>query len=195
MTSEFNHASKQIADNIIDISVLLKDRMESWADVFVRIPDSQNVNVTAGFITNWTQPNVVEVLVEVQAPANSTEALIRTQIISAIKDSDGNERFNQVSLHYSADYPQARQLVEKGGSTTRDDIARLLHAEDSRLVRVTVSDDTGKDSSSQQLLGTRYDFDDGELAAIAEETESELSAIMDVVLSKLRSTSEQQARI
>jgi hypothetical protein len=194
MTSEFNQSTKRVADDIIAISILLKDRMESWDDVFTRIPDSQNVNVTTGFITNWTKPNVIEVLVEVQAPADDTKALIRTQLIETIKTNDGNERFNQVSLRYAVDYAQARQLVEKAGATTREDIVTLLHADKSQLARIVVSDETGKASKTEQLLGARYDYDAVELATIPESTEKELLSVSDTVLAKLKETAIREAK-
>jgi hypothetical protein len=194
MTSEFNQSTKRVADDIIAISILLKDRMESWDDVFTRIPDSQNVNVTTGFITNWTKPNVIEVLVEVQAPADDTKALIRTQLIETIKTNDGNERFNQVSLRYAVDYAQARQLVEKAGATTREDIVTLLHADKSQLARIVVSDETGKASKTEQLLDARYDYDAVELATIPESTEKELLSVSDTVLAKLKETAIREAK-
>lgn len=193
MAITFNQSTKQRADEIIAISVALKDRMQSWADVFVRFPDSQNVNVTAGFITDWTKQNVIEVLVEVQAPTDATTALIRTQVIETINDNDGNERFNQVSLHFAADYAPARQLVEKGGATTREDITKLLHTDTSQLVTITVSDETGKDSATEQPLGKRYDFDTGELASLSAESEKEILDATDAVLIKLKLTAEREA--
>lgn len=193
MTADFNQSAKPISDEIIAISVTLADKMEPWANVFTRLPDSPNVNVTAGYITDWTRPNAMEVLVEVQAKPGAGTALVRTQVIETLKSDDGNERFDQVSLHFAVDYDQARQLVEKGSNTTREDIAALMHAPASQLARVSVSDQTGKDDATGQLYGNRYDFDADELADITESTEQQVTQLIRTVLARLNKSATREA--
>lgn len=193
MTTAFIQSIKQSADKIIDMSVVLKDRMESWANVFECYPNSQNVNISAGFVTNSTKQNTMELLVDVQAPPDDASALIRIQAIEIVKGMADDERYNQVSLHFAVEYGQARQLVEKGPSVTRNDITELLRAQSSHLVRLIVSDETGRDSVTGQLLGKRHELDPNELANLPQDKELELIQIIHTVITKLKKTAQKEA--
>lgn len=193
MTSQFNNSTKQLADDLITMSMLLDKRMETWADVFTRHPDSQNVGVCAGFISKQTSVNSIEVLADVQTSSDTNAGVVRIRAIETIRDENGNERFNNVSLQYAAEYTSARQLVEKGKSITREDIKKLLHADASKLDNLTISDATGRDNKSQQLLGKRYDLDEGELATTTKDTEEELIRAADTVLARLKQTAANEA--
>ena len=188
MTSDFNEFTKQIAYEIIAMSGLLDNKMETWADVFARHPDSQNANASAGFIMNETNANVIEVVIDVQTLADTGSALLRTKAIETVLDSNGNERFNNISLSYAVDYAIACQLVEKAVSITREDISQLLLTETSRLAMIVVSDQTGRDKASERLLGKRYDLTTDDLITVAENTAEKLKQVLNIVLARLKQT-------
>jgi hypothetical protein len=188
MKPEFKEAAMQIADELIAMSVTLEDKMETWTDVFARHPDSQNTDRGAGFISTQHEANALEVIIDVQAPTDTNSATVRTKAIETTHDSNGNERFNGISLSYDVDYAAAQKLVEKAGSITREDIGQLLHDKTSQLTWILVSDETGRDSASEKLLGTRYDLESDELGTLSEHTSQELMLAMNKVLSRLKQT-------
>ncbi len=193
VTSSFNDSTKQIADELIVMSALLDKKMETWAEVFTLHPDSQNTGICAGFISNQASVNRIEVLIDVQAPSDTDSGIVRTRAIETIRDKNGNERFNNVSLQYSVDYASAQKLVEKGKSIAREDIKQLLNADSSQLNGLVISNATGRDSASQALLGKRYDFDVNELAVISEATEKEVLETTNTVLARLKQTAASEA--
>ncbi|MGF7229454.1 MAG: hypothetical protein ACQR33_05760 [Candidatus Saccharibacteria bacterium] len=192
MTSEFNQSTKQIADELIALSAVLKDKMETWADVFTRRPDGQ-ADAGAGFISTQSESDTLEVVIDVQAQANANSGVMRTKAIETKLDSSGNERFNGISLNYGVDYAAAQKLVEKAGAITREDIAQLLHDDTSQVTWILISDETGKDSATQELLGKRYDLESDELSTLSEDTSKELMLAMDKVLGKLNQTAKREA--
>lgn len=194
MTSQFHDSTKQIADKLIAVSMLLDTKMETWANVFTRHPDSQNVGVCAGFLSNQDSVNRIEVLIDVQTPSDITTGLLRTRAIETLTDENGDERFNNIALEYTTDRTSAQQLVEKGASVTREDIKQLLHDSTSKLDSLVISDMSGKDGKSQQLLGKRYAMVADELATTSEATEKELVQAMDTVLAKLQQTAASEAK-
>jgi len=96
MAQQFNDFAKQIADELIVLTKMLDSKMETWADVFARQPDSPNASTSAGFITNQEVVNPMELLVDVQL-TESDAATLRAQAIETIHDEKGNERFNNIS--------------------------------------------------------------------------------------------------
>lgn len=193
MTTQFNETITKTADDLIEMSTLLENKMETWAEVFTRHPDAQNVGNCAGFISDQTAENRLEVLVDVLTLPDTDTGEIRVRAIETTHDEDNNERFNAVSLHYTVDRAAARQLVEKEGAITRDDIAKLLHADTSALDNLTISDQTGRDEETQQLLGKRYDLDADELKAVPEATETGLTEALHTVLARLKRTAAGEA--
>lgn len=195
MTTTFMQAVQALADEIIAISLTLQNRMTTWADVVSRNPDSPNAGKTVGYITDWRQPNAIEVLVEVQAVPDVTTGLIRTQVIETVKDESGNERFNQVSLHFTVNYDQARPLVEQGSATARDHIAALLHDSTSTPSRIIISIGTGKDPVTDELLGVRYEYDESGLAGLTKKTEQEVLRAAGSTLEALKVSATREAGV
>lgn len=193
MKPQFNDTIKQAADELIAVSVLLNKKMETWAEVFTRHPDSQNAGICAGFISKQTSVNRIEVVVDVQISSDTNTGLLRTRAIEAIDDENGNERFNNLSLQYVVDYASAQQLVEKGGSITREDIKELLHADTSKIDSLVIGNETGRDNKSGQTLGKRYDLDADELDAVPETTQKEVTEVLNTVLTRLKQVAASEA--
>lgn len=194
MTAQFNDSAKHISDELIAMSMLLDTQMETWADVFARRPASEDAEPCAGFVSSLDAPNGTQVVIDVQLSPDASSGIVRTKAIETIHDEKGNERFNNISLQYAVDRASAQQLVEKAGSITREDIKQLLHADTSQLESAAISDETGRDNKSQQLLGKRYGLDADELAALSETTEEELIQAAHVVLAKLQQTAANEAQ-
>lgn len=186
MSKEFSEATKHIADELIDLSRMLDKKMETWSDNIARYPNSPNKGVSEGFINKESDKPGVDLVIDVLAPPNEQKALLRTWGIECVPDSDGNERFNNIQLSYVVDHATARQLVEKGQKLTRDDIAKFLHSTEHQLDRLVISDQTGRDKSSQELLGKRYDLDAEALGILTKDERAELMLTMEKVLERLK---------
>jgi hypothetical protein len=186
MSTKFSEATKHTADELIALSQMLDRKMETWSDSIARHPDSPNKDVTAGFINKESDKPGVDLVIDVLAPPNEQKALLRTWGIECVPDSDGNERFNNIQLSYVVDYATARELVVKDKALTRDDIEKFLHSSKHQLDRIVISDQTGRDKSSQQLLGNRYDLDSEGLSNLTEDAIAELAQTMEKVLERLK---------
>jgi hypothetical protein len=186
MTTEFRDYANTIADEIIALSLQLDNEIETWKDVFVRVPDSTSNGVSAGFISKPVTNSTIEIVVDIQAPPAWKTARLRIWTIETTKDSDGNERFNNVQIMYTLDYDAARKLVEQSDSLTRDDFSTLAHDSTNEIENIVVSDLTGKDATTEQQLGKRYDLETDELNSMDEERSNELASVMNTVLERLK---------
>ncbi len=163
----------------------LDNEIETWRDVIARVPDSTNKGVNAGFISKPTTSGI-EIVVDIQAPPSEQTARLRIWAIEIIKDSDGNERFNNVQLMYYLDYDKAHKLVEQTDPLTRDDFSALAHDPANYLENIVISDLTGRDSHSEQLLGKRYDVESDELNDMSEDLSNKLIVAANTVLERLK---------
>ena len=186
MTTEFKNYADNIADEIIGLSLQLDNEIETWRDVVARVPDSTSKGVSAGFISKPNTASSIELAVDVQAPPDEKTARLRIWAIETIKDSNNNERFNNIQLTYHLDYDTAHKLVEQTNALTRDNLSILAHDPANYLENIVISDLTGRDSASDQLLGKRYDLSTDELNAVNEKTSIELKTAMDSVLERLK---------
>ncbi len=194
MTKELNEAAKHIADELIFLSKMLDKKMETWEDTMARNPNSSNKDVSAGFITKESNKPGVDLVIDIQAPPDSQKALLRTWGIESVVDSNGNERYNNIQLSFVVDYDIAREFVGRGQALTRDDIVHFLHTAENSIDRIIVSDQTGKDDKSQQLLGSRHDLDAKSLESLAEDTAKDLIQIMEIVLQRLKQSVVSEAK-
>ena len=186
MTTDFRNYADNIADEIIGLSLQLDNEIETWRDVVARVPDSTSKGVSAGFISKPNTASSIELAVDVQAPPDEKTARLRIWAIETIKDSNNNERFNNIQLTYHLDYDTAHKLVEQTDALTRDNLSILAHDPANYLENIVISDLTGRDSASDQLLGKRYDLSTDELNAVNEKTSIELKTAMDSVLERLK---------
>lgn len=147
---------KQIGEDIIELSALLNAKMEKWSDLPVR-PNGLSDTECVGFINKASTQDGVNIIVDIQAPKNQSKALLRIWSIDSAQDHSGNERFNNIQLDFDMDYQSACSLAQKGAATTRDDMRGALRQSSTKLSHVTISNQSGIDKSTQQMLGERYD--------------------------------------
>lgn len=185
MNESLDIKAKEVGDRLIDISAQLADKMDTWSNS-PKGPESLNDTEHAGFINKENDTSGVDLVIDVQVPEATKKALVRTWGIECILDESKRERFNNISLTFSTDYAKARKLTEKYETLTREDIRSLLHDSDTKLERVVVSDMTGRDKTTQELLGQRYDLTSDELAN--QDLASNISGILDTVLSALENS-------
>jgi len=157
MIDELSATAKQVGLELIDMSETLADEMQTWGDLLDENPEAPTPKITAGFITKMPAPAGRELTIDVQMPPDGT-AVLRTWAIQ----EDQNEYFTGTQLTFEADDQQVRALVAKGKAITREDIRHLLQDQTSKLVRITVSNETGGDGT-KQTHGERYDFTDAGL--------------------------------
>jgi len=186
MTTEFRNYADSIADKIFGLSLQLDNEIETWRDVVARVPDSTSKGVSDGFITKPDSASGIEIVADIQAPPTEQTARLRIRAMEIIKDGDDNERFNGIQLIYSLDYDKAHKLVEQTDALTRNDLSVLAKDSANQLENIVISDLTGRDSASDQLLGKRYDLSTDELNAMNEKTSIELKTAMDSVLERLQ---------
>lgn len=186
MTTEFRAFANTTADEIVALSLQLDSEIETWSDVFARVPDSTSVGVSAGFISKPITNSNIEIVIDVQSPPTEHSARLRIWAIETIEDADGNERFNNIQLTYNLGYDIARKLVEQANDLIRDDLLTLAHDPTNHVENIVVSDLTGQDVASGQQLGKRYDLGSDGLSSMDELLRSELISVMDTVLERLK---------
>lgn len=184
--NDFNDYAKQTADQLISLSEQLAGKMETWATAFERHPDAQNVNERAGFISDQTVTSPLEVLVDIQISNESQPATLRSRAIETTADKRCNQRFNNISLGFTVDEAAAHELVAKAAAITRDDIRELLHNQATRLRTLVVSNGSGRDEQTEELLGQRYDIMGDELNNLSTETIAAIKTATDAVLPRLQ---------
>ncbi|MGH7157242.1 MAG: hypothetical protein ACREGG_03995 [Candidatus Saccharimonadales bacterium] len=183
MNQELESTAKKIGDQIIDLSALLDAKMEKWSDVSKR-PDDLSDTECVGFINKETGAAGLNIVVDVQAPADGDKAKLRLWAIESKVDNDV-ERFNNVQLTFEVDYDQARQLAQKGDQITRDDIRAALHEQNTKLTHITVSNQSGVDEKTQHSFGERYDLGVSELEK-NEELIPKVTGSLNAVMSSLK---------
>jgi len=157
MSEKLDITAKQIGDALIDMSDVLKAKMEKWSDVPMR-PNSLKDTECVGFINKETDEPGLNLVVDIQAPANTNEATLRIWGINSEVDADKNERFNNIQLDFDMEYTAARAIAQKGKTVTRDDIRAALRQSSTQLSHVVVGNQSGFDKATQQPLGERYDL-------------------------------------
>ncbi|MEO8863350.1 MAG: hypothetical protein ABI354_03445 [Candidatus Saccharimonadales bacterium] len=188
MTTKFKDYINSVADGIIALSRQLDNEIETWRDVVARVPDSANKGVSAGFISKPNATSGIEIVADIQAPPTEQIARFRIWAIETVKDSDDNERFNNIQLTYLLDYGKARRLVEQADSLTRENLATLAHDHVEQLTSIVISNQTGLDVAAEQLLGKRYDIQSDKLSNLSEDFCDELELAMSTVLERLKQT-------
>lgn len=186
MSEEFRDYTNHIADEIISLSQLLDEEVETWSDAIARVPDSTSKNVSTGFVSKPNTKSNIELVIDIQAPPQERTSRLRIWAIDIIKDDKGNERFNNIQLTYHLDYAKARQFVEQSVPLTRDNFISLAHDPANQLENVVISDLTGKDAISGQQLGKRYDLESNDLNTITEDFSNELKQLMNDVMERLK---------
>lgn len=186
MTDELSGRAKQIGDEIIDISTSLDKKMDKWSDLPTR-PDSLGPTERVGFINKATATSGLNLVVDIQVPADKDEALLRTWAIESKPDDDRIERFSNIQLNFIVSYSQARELAKKAGDVTYNDIRAMLHDKNTQLAHVVVSDQSGFNEESQQTLGKRYDLTVNELDGHQDIIDTVSDALNNVLLTLKKS--------
>lgn len=186
MTTKFTDYLGSVADEIITLSEQLGSEIETWQDVFARVPNSSSKGVTTGFTSKPAAPSRIEIVVDVQAPPAAQTAHLRIWAIQTSKDNEDNERFDNIQLTYSIEHETGRALVSQQYTPGRDVFSRLVHDSANRIESLVVSDLTGKGAASDEPLGKRYDLTADELNSLTEDRRSELMAAMITVLKRLK---------
>lgn len=162
MSENLDVAAKRIGDKLIDISDVLDTKMEKWSSASQR-PDNLSDTECVGFVNRESVPSAVNLVVDIQAPADSNQATLRIWGIASKRDDTGHERFNNIQLDFDMDYAAARVITQKTDRVTRDDIRVALHEPNTQLSHLVVGNQSGFDEASQQQLGKRYDIPADEL--------------------------------
>jgi hypothetical protein len=162
MIDELTATAKQVGIELIDMSDMVAQNMQTWGDVLAQNPESTTATISAGFINKPSATSGPDMVIDVQAPPDGN-AVLRTWAIQSKIDDDQKEYFNNIQLTFETDSQQVRDLITKGGSITRKDIRILLEDQASRLAKITVSNKSGGDGA-KQTYGERYDFTVAELS-------------------------------
>ncbi len=184
MNAKLNTSAKQIANELITLSTTIDHELEKWSDNDKR-PNDLDTTECVGFISKETTSEGLNLVVDLQAALNSSEAILRTWAIKSQPDSNNIERFNNIQLTFAVDYNLARQVAQKGSGVTRDDLRTILSFKDSSLLRIVVSDDSGVNNTTGETLGQRYELDANKQDQQAGSIET-ISVALNTVLSRLK---------
>lgn len=183
MTEELAATAKQTGIDLIKLSDTFADKMQTWADLLAEDPDILAATYSAGFISNPSEAHNLELVIDVQAPADGL-TILRTWAIETLTGDNGEESFNNIQLTFSADDQQVHELLAKGNTITREDIRRLLQDSSTRLQSITVSNESGGDGISQ-THGELYSFDIDELSQSPDKV-AEVGKTLQTVLQRLK---------
>lgn len=125
---------------------------------------------------------------DLQAPSNSNEAILRTWAIESQPDVNNIERFDNIQLTFTVDYSSARSVTQKDSGVTRDDLRVLLNLRSTSLIHLILSDQSGLDKVSGEALGQRYELDTRELGQ-QEVSIKTIAAASNAILSRLEASS------
>ncbi len=162
MIDELTTTAKQTALELISMSSVLAEDMETWGDILARNPESVTATISAGFINKPSVISGIDLVIDIQAPPDK-DAVLRTWAIETKIGDDQKEYFNNIQLTFAADGQQARGLIAKGKTITREDIRLLLQSPASRLARITVTSESGG-GEAKQSYDERYDLTTVELS-------------------------------
>jgi hypothetical protein len=192
MTTEFRNYADGVADEIIELSRILGDELETWNDVQVRVPGSTSKDVSAGFVSKPVTASNIECVLDVQSPPNQQHGRLRIWMIETLQDADGTDRFNNIQLTYRLDHSQARQIVARSAESpvTREDLSHLVHEPDNLLENLVLSSLTGKDKATGDQLGERYDLSHEEMQNFPEDLCNDLRQTITTVLGRLKQSAE-----
>lgn len=185
MSEKLDITAKEIGGELIAMSNLLDAKMEKWSDVPAR-PNNLSDTECVGFINKETATAGLNLVIDVQAPANTNKAILRIWAIESKQDTGQSERFNNIQLDFDIDYTEARLFTQKGAAITRDDIHAALHKQNTRLSHMTISNQSGFDKASQQPLGERYDLAVDELDQ-ADVSIDKINGVLTTVFARIKS--------
>ncbi len=186
MTIKFKDYINQTANEIIALSQLLNEEIETWSDVRARVPDSTSNNISVGFVSKPNALSGIELVIDVQVLSVEQFARLRIWVIETTQDNNSNDRFDNIQLSYKLDYSKAYQLVNQTNTLSRDDFLSLAHESTDQLDNLVVGDLTGQDKVSKEILGQRYELDSNELNTMTEDLCNELEQSMTTVLDRIK---------
>lgn len=185
MNQDLNDITKKIADTLIDMSAQFADKMDKWASISGGEGSLQNTE-RAGFVNKNSADTGIDLVIDIHALNDGTEATLRTWALEGKVGDDGVKVFNNIQLTFEADYEKARRLTERFDTVTRDDIRALLHEPDTNLQSVVVCNQTELTQTVQIQQGKYYDVSADEI--IEQGLTDEVSDTLGVVLALLKRT-------
>ncbi len=186
MTIKFKDYINQTANEIIALSQLLNEEIETWNDVRARVADSTSDNISVGFVSKPNTLSGIELIIDIQILSVEQIARLRIWVIETTQDNNGNDRFDNIQLSYQLDYSKVSQLVNRTNTLSRDDFINLVHESTDQLANLVVSDLTGQDKLSEEILGQRYELNSNELNTITDDLCNELEKSMTTVLERIK---------
>jgi hypothetical protein len=187
MNTQLSQTAKEIGNEIIDLSKVLDRKMEKWSDSDKR-PDDLSNQECVGFINKETAIDGINIMVDLRVPKNDNKAVLRTWVVDDQVGKDNIERFNNIQLAFLINYAQAQLQVQKGSAITREELRLLLHLEDTLLIHLVVSDQSGVDESKGNTVGQRYELNVDELGKQIDNSDT-IEASLKSVLTRLKATS------
>ena len=162
MNQDINDTAKKIADNLIELSAKLADKMDRWSDIVVGEGSLQNTE-RAGFVNKTSADKGIDLVVDIHALNDSSEATLRTWALDSVMKDDGSKVFNNIQLTFSVPYDKARQLTERFDRVTRDDLRSALHDADTTLQSVVICNQSALTQTEKTLQGKYYDVSADEI--------------------------------
>lgn len=181
----------QTADALIDMSTQLADKMDTWSNIAGGAGSLRDTE-RAGLVNKTSADSGIDMVIDVQAPDGSKEAMLRTWAIEGNGEVDGIKLFNNIQLMFAADYEKARLLTGRFDTVTREDIRNLLHDPTTLIKTVVISNQSGLDETLQNTYGQRYDLSVNEI--IDKGITKEICRLLREVLDTLQRAADSEAR-
>ncbi len=148
MNEDLHAMAKQSGDELIDMSFKLADKLDTWSNIAAGNEGTLKNTDRAGFVNKTSADEGIDMVIDVQAPEDSNEAVLRTWAIESDSVAGDTKLFNNIQLTFAADYSKTRSLTERF---------------DTVLKSIVVSNQSGFDDAVQGTIGTRYDLNVDEI--------------------------------
>ncbi len=191
MDKTLNDNTKRIADGLIDISTKLAGKMDMWSNIVIGEGSMHNTE-RAGFVNKTSADSGIDLVIDIQAPKDSTAAVLRTWAIDSKTGDDGVKLFNNIQLTFTVAYKKARLLTERFDTVTREDIRSLLHETDTSLQTVVISNQSGLNKTTEKTYGQHYDLTVDEIAK--QGSTNEICSTLNTALENLQYSADVESR-
>lgn len=163
---EFIQSIKISAQQIIELSAQLGTRVNTWNQE--DSAPASGYTDRAGFIVY----DDIELFVDVYAPEDGTENLLRARLAWSPKADNSPDIFTIITLDFNADPKKVNAIINDANNLTQQMLISLLNDSGTTPKLIHVSLESGKDPKGK-TVGKRYEYSAEGLQAITEEDQTD----------------------
>ena len=157
---EFIQSLKTVAQQIIELTTQLTDRVHTW--------DQEKSAPAAGYTdrVGFVLYDDIELFADVYAAEDGSEHLLRARLAWAPKDED-QTLFTIITLDFNASSEKVKTIIANSQRLTQRDLVALLEDAGTTPKLIHVSLESGKDDMGKSV-GKRYEYMDSDIEKLTE---------------------------